>query len=123
MVSTMCFLPRAALAWIGAGGTGAIFQTLAVTLRANATYTLRLSVGNRADQASFTGYVATLLAGSVPIAFDDSLAPAPGTFLQDVIVFKSGPNTSSVSTLETRASILERFPDLQVLLRPNLFFR
>lgn len=68
-----------------------IFQTLGATLRANTKYTLRLWVGHRADEA-FTGYVATLLAGSVAVASDDSLSPGPGTFLEDKIVYNSGPN-------------------------------
>lgn len=70
---------------------GVIFQTLSATLQANTIYILKLSVGHRADEA-FTGYLATLLAGGVPVAFDSSLSPAAGTFLEDVIVYKSGPN-------------------------------
>jgi hypothetical protein len=38
----------------------------------------------------FTGYSAALLAGNVNLAYDNSLAPAPGTFLTDVIVYNSG---------------------------------
>lgn len=72
------------VAFIGggtAGGrslTGAIFQTLPVKLAANTTYTLTLSIGHRADE-TFTGYVATLLAG-VAIASEGSLSPPPVRF-------------------------------------------
>jgi len=70
--------------------SGGIFQALSATLLPNTTYTLTLNVGARADEP-FTGYVATLLAGGMPIAIDDTLKPAPGTFLEDVMVYKSGP--------------------------------
>jgi hypothetical protein len=68
---------------------GSIFQTVGATLQANTTYTLTLSVGHRADEA-FTGYVATLLAGSVAVAYDDSLNPAAGTFVEDTITYTTG---------------------------------
>jgi hypothetical protein len=44
----------------------------------------------RADEA-FTGYVATLLAGSISVASDNSLNPAAGTFLEDTITYSTGP--------------------------------
>jgi hypothetical protein len=68
--------------------TGSISQTLGATLKANTKYILKLSVGHRADEV-FTGYIAALLAGGVTVAFDSSLLPEAGTFLEDVIVFKS----------------------------------
>ena len=71
--------------------TGSILQTLGAALRANTTYTLKVNLGARAD-FPFTGYVAALMAGNVVLAFDDSVSPAPGTFLTDVIVFNSGPS-------------------------------
>lgn len=70
---------------------GSISQTLTATLQANTKYTLRLSVGHRADEA-FTGYIATLVAGGVTIAFDGSLSPPAGTFLEDVIVYEARPS-------------------------------
>jgi hypothetical protein len=69
--------------------TGSILQTLGAAVQANTTYTLQLSIGARADLA-FTGYWAVLLAGNVTLASDNTLTPAPGTFLTDVIVYKSG---------------------------------
>jgi len=80
------------VAYLGRGEnviTGSISQAVGATVRANTTYTLKLSIGARADLA-FTGYSAALLAGNVPLAYDDSLSPAPGTFLTDVLVYKSG---------------------------------
>jgi hypothetical protein len=79
------------VAWLGASGTGAIFQTLPATLQPNTTYTLQFSVGHRADHP-YNGYVATLLAGSTAVASDDSsLNPAAGTFLEDTITYSTGP--------------------------------
>jgi hypothetical protein len=80
------------VAYIGQGNTtitGSILQALGATVQSNTTYTLQLSVGARADLA-FTGYSAALLAGNVTLAADNTLTPAPGTFLTDVIVYKSG---------------------------------
>ena len=71
--------------------TGSILQTLGATVQANTTYTLKVSVGARADYP-FTGYVASLGAGNVTLAFDDTLTPAAGSFLTDVIVYKAGAN-------------------------------
>jgi hypothetical protein len=76
----------------GTVATGSISQTLRIALQANRTYTLRLSVGQRADYP-LIGYVASLVAGDIPLASDSSLSPAPGTFLEDVIVYKSGANS------------------------------
>lgn len=38
----------------------------------------------------FTGYMAALMAGNVVLASDNTLSPAPGTWLTDVIVLKTG---------------------------------
>ncbi|HXM45825.1 MAG TPA: hypothetical protein VN924_31605 [Bryobacteraceae bacterium] len=81
------------VAYLGRGlntiQTGSILQVVGATVQANTTYTLKLSVGARAD-VGFTGYSAALLAGNVTLAYDNSLAPAPGTFLTDAIVYNSG---------------------------------
>jgi hypothetical protein len=76
-------------------GTGSILQVTPAVVRANKTYTLRLSVGARADYA-FTGYIAALMAGNVILAYDRSLSPVAGTFLKDVIVYKSGPTPAQL---------------------------
>jgi hypothetical protein len=80
------------VAYIGRGldtiQTGSILQALGATVQANTIYTLTLSVGARAD-IGFTGYSAALLAGNVILASDNTLTPAPGTFLTDVIVYRS----------------------------------
>jgi hypothetical protein len=87
---------------VGFLGNGAqnrvIFQTLGATVQANTVYILKLSVGHRLDEA-FTGYLATLLAGSVTVASDDTLNPAAGTFLEDVIVYESGPTPALLGQL------------------------
>jgi hypothetical protein len=81
------------VAYLGRGlntiQTGSILQQVGASVRANTTYTLKLSVGARAD-VGFTGYSAALLAGNVTLAYDNTLTPAPGTFLTDVIVYQSG---------------------------------
>jgi len=80
------------VAYLGRGNTtitGSILQTLGAAVQPNTTYVLQLSVGARADYA-FTGYIASLMAGNVTLASDNSLTPAPGTFLTDVIVYESG---------------------------------
>jgi len=80
------------VAFVGnAYSTGSIMQVAPVHLSANNTYTLKLSIGHRADYA-FTGYFAALMAGNVVLAYDSSLNPAPGTWMEDVIVYKSGNN-------------------------------
>ena len=71
--------------------TGSIMQTTGVTLRADTTYVLKLSIGQRLDYP-FTGYAVSLMAGGVVLASDSSLQPAPGTFLTDTIVYKTGPH-------------------------------
>jgi hypothetical protein len=81
------------VAYIGRGlntiQAGSILQAVGATVQANTTYILTLSVGARAD-IGFTGYSAALMAGNVTLAYDNSLSPAPGTFLTDVIVYQSG---------------------------------
>jgi hypothetical protein len=69
--------------------TGSILQVTPLHVVADNTYTLKLSVGHRADFA-FTGYFAALMAGNVVLAYDNSLSPAAGTFQTDVIVYKTG---------------------------------
>jgi len=71
-------------------GTGSILQTLGATVQANTTYTLTISVGARAD-VSFTGYLASLMAGNVPVAASHKATPVGGTFVNDVIEYNSGP--------------------------------
>jgi hypothetical protein len=72
-----------------AEGTGGIFQALSATLQANTTYILRMYIGHRADNV-FTGYQASLLAGGIEIASDNTLNPAAGTFLEDTITVSIG---------------------------------
>jgi hypothetical protein len=69
--------------------TGSIFQTLGATLQANTTYTLKVRLGARAD-VPFAGYIAALGAGNVTLASGNSATPKPGTFVTEVIVYKSG---------------------------------
>jgi len=69
--------------------SGSIFQKLGATLQANTTYTLTLEVGARADY-DFTGYNAFLLAGNVSLASGHEATPLGGTFVTDVVVYKSG---------------------------------
>ena len=73
------------------GSTSSILQVTPAVVQANTIYTLRLSVGARTDFA-FTGYTAALMAGNMTLAFDDTLTPAAGAFLPDVIVYKAGAN-------------------------------
>ena len=84
------------VAAIGNGSSGSILQTLGPRVQANMTYTLTVILGGRADSLRFTGYAAALMAGNVPLASDDTLVPAPGTFLKDVIVYKSGANPAQL---------------------------
>jgi len=69
--------------------TGSILQTLGATVQANTTYTLRLSIGARSDY-SFTGYLASLMAGNVTVASNHSATPVGGSFITDTIVYNSG---------------------------------
>lgn len=73
------------------GSAGSISQTLNVTVAANKTYTLKISVGQRKDEP-FPGYVTALEAGGVRLAYNDLLIPPAGTFLDDVIVYEAGPH-------------------------------
>jgi hypothetical protein len=50
-----------------------------------------MSIGHRADEA-FTGYVASLLAGGIEVASDDTLNPAAGTFVEETITYNTGPS-------------------------------
>jgi hypothetical protein len=65
---------------------GGIYQTLSARLQANTTYTLQLIIGQRIDEA-YTGYVATILAGGIPMVSGGTANPAPGTFVPDSITF------------------------------------
>jgi len=69
--------------------TGSILQTLGATVQANKTYILTVAVGARADYP-FTGYLAALMAGNVTVAASHSATPVGGTFVSDVIEYKSG---------------------------------
>lgn len=60
-------------------------------LQANTTYTLTVRVGARAD-FPFTGYFAALGAGNTTLASGNSATPVGGEFVNDVIVYKSGPD-------------------------------
>jgi hypothetical protein len=71
--------------------SGSIMQTTGVALRADTTYVLKLSIGQRLDYP-LTGYVASLMAGGIVLASDNKLQPAAGTFLTDTIVYKTGPH-------------------------------
>jgi hypothetical protein len=73
----------------GPSAVGGIFQTLSAALQANTIYTLHMSIGHRADE-SFTGYVASLIAGGIAVASDNSLNPAPGTFSEETITYTTG---------------------------------
>jgi hypothetical protein len=69
--------------------SGSILQTLGATVQANTIYTLKVSVGARAD-AAFPGYLATLMAGNVALAAGNKATPASGTFVTEEIVYSSG---------------------------------
>jgi len=75
--------------------TGSMVQTLGASVEANTTYVLKITLGARAD-VPFTGYVASLMAANVKLAFDNKVTPSPGTFATDVIVYKSGPNPAQL---------------------------
>ena len=79
-------------AYVGnAHSTGSLTQVLNATVKANSTYTLKMNVGQQLG-IGLTGYVAALVADGVTLASDNSLKPAPGTFLEETIVYNSGPN-------------------------------
>ncbi len=76
-------------------GSGSIFQTMGVTVQANATYTLKVKVGARADYP-FTGYKAALLAGGVVLAEGNSATPVGGSFAIETLVYSSGANPAQL---------------------------
>jgi hypothetical protein len=80
-------------AYVGnANSTGSITQVLAETVRANHTYTLKMSLGQQLG-IGFPSYVAALgAANGATLASDSSLNPARGTFLEETIVYNSGSN-------------------------------
>lgn len=84
---------------VAAAGNGAasgiLSQTLAATLQANTTYTLRVDVGARLD-FPMAGYTIALIAGNVILDVSSSLVPTPGTFLTDTIVYHSGANPAQL---------------------------
>jgi hypothetical protein len=73
----------------GPSVTGSILQTLGATLQANVTYTLKVTVGARADEP-FTGYEAVLLAGNVIVAAGNKATPVGGGFATEVLTYSSG---------------------------------
>jgi len=75
--------------------TGSMMQTLGDTVQPNTTYTLKIALGARAD-VPFTGYVASLMVGNVPLASDNKVVPVGGTFKTDVIVYHSGPTPAQL---------------------------
>ena len=70
-------------------------QTLGATVQANTTYVLKLIVGARAD-IPFTGYLAALTAGSVTLSASNAATPVGGTFVEDVIVYRSGASPAQL---------------------------
>ena len=64
-------------------------QTLAATVQPNTTYTLKLSVGARADVV-YTGYLASIMAGNVTLASGNLPTPVGGTFITDFVQYSSG---------------------------------
>lgn len=66
----------AAIGNVNVQATGSILQTLGATLKANTTYTLKVTVGARLDYP-FKGCVAALVAGNVTLASGNSPTPAP----------------------------------------------
>jgi len=73
----------------GSSVTGSILQTLGRTVQANVTYTLKVTVGARADYP-FTGYEAVLLAGNVVVAAGNKATPVGGGFATEVLTYGSG---------------------------------
>jgi hypothetical protein len=69
--------------------TGSILQTTGNTLQANVTYTLKVTVGARADYP-FTGYEAALMAGNVIVASGNKATPVGGGFATEVLTYSSG---------------------------------
>ena len=69
--------------------TGSILQTAGGTVQANVTYTLKVTVGARADYP-FTGYVAELLAGNVVVAAGNKATPVGGGFATEVLTYTPG---------------------------------
>lgn len=90
---TGTFVPSAALypggipdgLWVGYSNGGTISQVLTAGLSLG-TYTLLVDIGNRPD-LPFGGYDVELLAGGTLLAHNDTLSPAPGTFLTSTITY------------------------------------
>jgi len=78
--------------------SGDIRQTLSATLLANTKYTLKLFLGQRSD-FPFSIYTASLEANGSVLASDSTLAPPPGTFLPDTIIYNSGASPAQLGQL------------------------
>jgi hypothetical protein len=70
-------------------------QTLADTLQANTTYTLKVKVGARAD-LEFTGYNASLMAGNVTLVSGNNATPTSGTFVTETVTYNSGASPAQL---------------------------
>ena len=79
----------------GPQATGSMTQMLGATVQANTTYTLTIKIGARNDEV-FTGYVASLVAGNVTLASGNSSIPLGGKFVNEVIVYNSGPTPAQL---------------------------
>jgi Concanavalin A-like lectin/glucanases superfamily/HpiC1 cyclase/MBG domain/Bacterial Ig-like domain/Cep192 domain 4/WD40-like Beta Propeller Repeat len=69
-------------------------QDLGFAPAPNTTYTLTVSVGQRAD-SPLTGYVVELLVGSESVAAATSPIPAPGSFVTSTVTYTSGSSTGT----------------------------
>jgi hypothetical protein len=74
------------VAWLN---TAVIIQDLGFAPLANTTYTLTVSVGQRAD-VQLIAYAVELLVGTTSVASDTTLRPAPGIFTLDKVIYNSG---------------------------------
>jgi hypothetical protein len=80
------------------GNDGAVIsQTLAATLVANATYTLKVDLGNRIDGYPFPpGTTVALYAGINLLASDSPSAPPLGYWQTDTVTFTSNGSTPGI---------------------------
>jgi HpiC1 cyclase len=83
--------PNVAAVGNGEGGTGVITQDLGFAPLPNTTYTLTMYVGQRSD-VPLVAYDVELVVGTISVASDTTLRPAPGTFLLDTVSYSSGPS-------------------------------
>jgi hypothetical protein len=92
------------VAAIGEPGSGEIYQDLTATVLANTTYSLSFWVGQRSD-TPLSPYEVALLAGGVTLGSNSDADPSPGTFMQQTIVYNSGPAPAELGqTLEITVS-------------------